>query len=321
MFFDVSSVDFLGIPMSLQLQPSPSATPSITYGVQPGAGTRVAAGLNALGAPWSSLVQTFPGGRRIMNPAHAIGGVFNFPPNYLASYMNAICNAYPATSPGSDLVLGGSVMTPNGPSSLIPSLPTPAPLPNQTPAPGPFVYGRYSGTCGTASQVLTFWDTPNMKGNIVASFAGVPSSTDAFGNAGYFAALAPTMQGQTPPPATFIGRILSVSIDRGTVAPTPTPPAGFATAAPAPTPASQPVCNANAFYGGALTNYGANPQAWFTTDWYAALLHANSFNNGVYAFADDDECGVYSSTINPVDPSGGPGRPAGYRFVVTLQPF
>jgi hypothetical protein len=230
MGLDETAVDAIGIPLSFQLEQAGPVVSS-PVGLMPYAGTSVAIGLNALGGLWPSLVQTYtPTTKpsltltRIVNPTHAIveqgqsQAPFNFPPNYLAAYMNAVCQAYTTT----DLHIGGTDHTG---AYFIPS-------------PGPHdVYGRYAN-CGTPNQTLTFYAMPNMQGSPVANatFTGVPSTVDALGNAGYFAPAAD--------PGLHIGRILAVSISRSTLLPN----------AANPVPTAQPDCTAAHFYGGTTTN-------------------------------------------------------------------
>lgn len=286
MGLDETAVDDIGIPLSFQLFVA-NAPQGNAVGLQPYAGTNVALGLNALGGPWPSLIQTYTtaggyAGTRIMNPSHAIAGAgqapapFNFRADYLDAYMQNVCTTYSTQ----DLHIGG---TATSGATYIPGYQD--------------VYGRYSGTCGTSSETLTFYSQPNMQGAVVATFTGKPSTVDALGNAGYFAP-------QSPQAATFIGRVLSVSLVRSTID----------TSSPS---AEQPVCSGSStFYGGALTNAGTVPNASVVTDWYSALAHAFAYSNSVYAFADDDECSLYAPYLNaPATVSPGTS------FVVTLHPF
>lgn len=290
---DMTAVDAIGIPISLQLYQNSQLTAG-PVALQPNAGTNVAAGLRALGAPWPSLIQSFTTAQgtsatRILNPSHAIGAPYNFPSNYLDAYMLSICQTYSTT----DLIEGG----------------THANIPGYT---SQLIYGRYTGTCGTASQKLTFYDQPNQGGNVIANatFNGVPSTSDAFMNAGYFR---PAQPGDT------IGRILAVGINRSTF----TAQAGSTLQSFAPqVGVTQPVCPATAtqstspFYGGTATSGGTMLNVQVTTNWYSAIAHTYAFGNNVYGFADDDECLIYAPYIN------GPNTAAaGTYFVLTLQPF
>jgi hypothetical protein len=308
MGMDTTSVDEIGIPWSLQLI-VPGSLPLGPVGLMPYAGSNIAYQLNALGSPWSSLVQSAGSGRRIMNPSHTIAAPgqvpppFNFDPNYLASYMSAICTTYT----NQDLILGG-----NDPVSGGQFIPGYARL-----------YGRYSG-CGTSAQLLNFYASPNAAGPLPnpppaavpnGTFSGIPSTVDALGNAGYFAP-------QTDP-GTHLGRILSVSIDRATIGVGASPSPALTT--------TQPDCTPADLYGGALTNGGAMPKASVTSDWYAAIAHNFAFiysvrssvtgqlvfGSAVYALADDDECSLYAPFL--VAPAVQPAP--GTKLLVTIEPF
>jgi len=259
--------------------------------------TKVANGLRSLGAPWPTVIQNFTttqgtSASRVLNPTHAIPAPFNFPSNYLDAYMLSICQTYSTT----DLIEGG----------------THANIPGYN-APGQSIYGRYTGTCGAASQTLTFYTQPNQGGSAIpgATFTAVPSTVDAFGNAGYF--LGSSTAGDT------IGRILAVGINRSTF----TAPSGSTLQSFAPlVGVAQPVCpstptqSTSPFYGGSATGGGANPNNQVTTNWYSALAHTYAFGNNVYGFADDDECLIYAPYIN------GPNTaPPGTYFVLTLEPL
>lgn len=291
MGLDLTAVDAIGIPIALQLYQNSQLTAG-PVALQPNAGTNVATGLRTLGAPWPSLIQNFTTAQgtstsRILNPSHAIAAPFNFPSNYLDAYMLSICQTYSST----DLIEGGAIAN-------IPGFNT--------------VYGRYSGTCGTPSQTLTFYTQPNKGGTVVpnATYVGVPSTSDAFMNAGYFR---PAQPGDT------IGRILAVGINRSTF----TAPQGGALQSFTPVVSmTQPVCPATGtqtsspFYGGSATSGGLTLNSQVTTNWYSALAHTNAFANNVYGFADDDECKIYAPYIN------GPNTAApGTYFQLTLEPF
>jgi hypothetical protein len=289
MGLDVSAVDAIGIPMALSLiQPGQATVGPV--GLAPNAGSNVALGMSLLGAPWSTLVQSYQTSSasrtRVINPTHAVAspvlnGGLNFPQNYFDAYMNQMCVTYSST----DLMVGG-VSAANVP--YVPALPAGITV----------AYGRYSGVCGTASQTLNFYASPSPSstpsGVPLATFTGVPKTADALGNAGYFV--------QANDPGNTIGRILSVGIDRTTftapvTAPSPSPTAqGFAPM----TSFVQPVCafGASVFYGGSATAGGATLVPGFITNWYSALAHQYAYNNSVYAFADDDECGAYAPYVS-----------------------
>jgi Beta-1,3-glucanase len=296
----VSAVDAIGVPMQLTAV-QPGQAPLGPVGLAPNAGTNVALGLSLLGAPWSSLVQSYASGThvRVINPSHAVAspllnGGLNFPASYLSAYMSQMCQTYSTT----DMMVGGS--NPGG--LFIPSV--------------PMAYGRYTpGTCGTPGQTLNFYTTPTSPnvmptGTPIATFTGVPATVDALDNAGYF------NQTVTDPGLT-IGRIMSVGIDRSTYTqPMGSTPQSFAAA----TSFVQPVCamGSGVFYGGSITNGGAVLNPGITTNWYSALAHQYAFNNSVYAFADDDECSIYAPFVSYTNFSP---YPTGTQIQVTIEPF
>jgi hypothetical protein len=309
MGLDVSAVDAIGIPMALSLI-QPGQVPVGPVGLAPNAGSSVALGMSLLGAPWSTLVQSYQAASasrtRVINPTHAVAspvlnGGLNFPQNYFDAYMYQMCVTYSST----DLMAGG---TSRASVPYVPNLPA-----GQT-----VVYGRYSGTCGTSNQTLNFYASPSPSstpsGIPLATFTGVPKTIDALGNAGYFV--------QPAEPGNTIGRIVSVGIDRTTFTAPVTAPAPSATSQSfvPMTGAVQPVCasGASVFYGGSATGGGSILIPGFITNWYSALAHQYAYNNSVYAFADDDECGAYApyvaaSTYAPY--------PAGTMIKITLEPF
>jgi len=304
MGLDVSAVDAIGIPMGLTVV-QPGQAPIGPVGLAPNAGSNVALGLSLLGAPWSTLVQSYQAAglrTRVINPTHAVAspvlnGGLNFPENYFDAYMYQTCVTYSTT----DLIVGGKTAL-NVP--YVPALPA-----------GQLnVYGRYSGTCGTSSQALNFYLSPSTSGTFsgapIATFTGVPKTVDALGNAGYFV--------QPADPGNTIGRIISVGIDRSTfTAPVPAPSATAQSFTPM-TGAVQPVCAFGAFYGGSATSGGAVLIPGFITNWYSALAHQYAYNNSVYGFADDDECGLYAPYVGPATYAP---YPAGTLIRVTLEPY
>ena len=321
MGLDVSAVDDIGIPMALSVS-GPGFQTLGPVGLAPNAGSNTALGLSLLGAPWSTLVQAYqyPVGTprvRVLNPSHAVASAqtnptatvnagLNFPQNYLAGYMLSMCQTYSGTT---FMPVGGAVpQTVGSPVPYVPNLPPN--VVNYT------VYGLYTGTCGTPSQTLSFYatttggSTPAPVGTPIATFNGVPQTIDALGNSGYFV--------QPADPGNTIGRILAVGINRSTY----TAQAGQTMQSfPAAAAVTQPACSqgSSIFYGGTATNGGAisNLNASVITNWYSALAHDYAYNNSVYAFADDDECGAYAPYIN----IGTYTPPAGTKFVVTIEPF
>jgi len=291
MTLDVTAVDGVGIPSQFWLSNVATALTS-AYGLPPTGLSTSIGQLQALGTPWTGLIQqtqtTGMGATwsRIVAPGKAIGAnTVSFDSSY---YSGTIAALWGPTSP----YTGSNYLH--------------------------LAYPQFPDAYGVVqSNAFNFYSStsPSPGATPMASIP-YPQTIDVFGNAGAFAANA------TGPYSLVIGRALSVNIDRGTL-PLPSPlPANWPTGI-------QPFCGLSdwkVFYRGYLN--GASVSSSTVMNWYSAIVHKNAaaptagLPGLLYGFPDDDECS------NPSNPAVGlyaavatePYIP-GYQWNVTLNRF
>lgn len=324
MNLDVSQVDGMAIPIQFQ---AANASGALTqpYGMMPHAGSSIVSALNQLGGWWPLLAQqtSVSGWSRITSPKDALpgpaAGTYTPPPpprpTPPASSQTPVFD--PTYFDAKIALIWATYTTVNG-------------VPNYLHLSYPGQFTDMYGLVDPSTNVMNFYaggpsSTPP-PGSAIVSTIAYPSTTMALANNGSFENGNGSSSDVT---ANYIGRALSMSIDRGTLPLTPGVPSSL----------SQPLCGPTDyqyFYGGSNTAYGTIPDASRVVDWYAALMHAHAYASTIqaagapapypglsYALPDDDECPTSSGAASQdlYAPDVTVPAASGTQFNITLNPF